>query len=226
MIEPTLSNKTLLTQKDLLQVAEYPFTTIRPNVGNAIFPDGRCFSLADLPGLVEGANQNVGLGYRFLRHVERTSLLLFVLDLTGFQFKAHLQWRSPLETALCLARELQLYNADLADKPAICAVNKSDLVDAEQVKTAVEQLSNLESFVGERRGDLDPNIIPDRLPRFQEVVSISAKEGHNVDFLKQRLRFWLDDIEVSRRKEEFFEADDSLKRKLRAASQEHLKSLV
>merc|ERR1719309_778210 len=69
------------------KIASYPFTTIKPNLGICEFEDLRRISFADLPGLIEGAHMNEGMGHAFLKHVERTRVLMFVIDITGFQFK-------------------------------------------------------------------------------------------------------------------------------------------
>ena len=79
-----------------------PVTTIRPNVGSMIFDDLRSISLADLPGLIEGAHRNVGMGHQFLRHCERTKLLLLVVDIQGFQLNMGSVSRTCLETVILL----------------------------------------------------------------------------------------------------------------------------
>ena len=108
------------------KIASYPFTTIKPNLGICEFPDLRTMSLADLPGLIEGASYNVGMGHKFLKHVERTRLLLFVVDVNGFQFKVDSPHRSALDTVLLLNKELELYKEELVTKPAILVVTKMD----------------------------------------------------------------------------------------------------
>lgn len=84
------------------KIASYPFTTVKPQVGIIEYSDFRRISIADLPGLIEGAHKNVGMGYEFLKHVERTRLLLVMVDVHGFQLKAGSPFRNPLETVLSL----------------------------------------------------------------------------------------------------------------------------
>lgn len=87
--------------------------------------------MADLPGLIEGAHRNHGLGYRFLKHIERTKLLVFMVDINGFCLGPKYPHRSPLETLVLLNRELELYGKDILSKPALLIVNKMDTEHAE-----------------------------------------------------------------------------------------------
>lgn len=120
------------------KVADYPFTTLSPNLGVVRAPDGRSFVLADIPGLIEGAHQGVGLGHEFLRHVERCRLLIHVIDLSGND------GRDPLDSFEAINRELQLYNPELAARSQMVALNKIDLPEArERLETTVEELRRL-----------------------------------------------------------------------------------
>ena len=83
--------------------------------------------MADLPGLIEGAHINLGMGHRFLKHVERTGCIIFVIDVQGFQLNPSSIQRSAFETLVLLNKELEMYNPDLLTKPAICLVNKVTL---------------------------------------------------------------------------------------------------
>jgi GTPase len=103
------------------RVADYPFTTLDPQLGVAELADGRRMVLADIPGLIEGAAQGAGLGHRFLRHVERTRVLLYLVDGSD---------PDPWETLAAVRREVAGYAADLAGRPALVAVNKIDLPEA------------------------------------------------------------------------------------------------
>lgn len=107
------------------KVAPYPFTTLHANVGVIEYPDrhGRVF-LADIPGLIEGASENRGLGHRFLKHIERCTLLVFLLDMAGSE------GRDPLADYKVLERELRLYSKVLAAKPRLVVANKMDLASA------------------------------------------------------------------------------------------------
>jgi GTP-binding protein len=107
------------------KIADYPFTTLVPNLGVVQTRGHDSFVVADIPGLIEGAHQGMGLGYEFLRHVERTRVLLFVLD------TAQTEGRDCLEDYEVLRRELQAFNPDLAHCPFLIVANKMDLPDAE-----------------------------------------------------------------------------------------------
>ncbi|KAJ8926742.1 hypothetical protein NQ314_020859 [Rhamnusium bicolor] len=86
------------------KIASYPFTTIRPNVGILMYKDLRQISMADLPGLIEGAHANKGMGHKFLKHVERTKLLLMIVDINGFRLSPQYPHRSCLETIMLLTK--------------------------------------------------------------------------------------------------------------------------
>lgn len=113
------------------KVGAYPFTTLHPNLGFMIEHDKRLL-LADIPGLIEGAHQNRGLGHAFLKHVERTSILLFVLDASGWE------GRSPIDDLNTLCNELQAYNPQLLHKPGIIVWNKME-VDPEATQAWMAQ---------------------------------------------------------------------------------------
>ena len=123
---PNAGKSTLLKaiSKARPKIASYPFTTIKPNLGHIKFEDEREITMADLPGLIEGAHVNVGMGHRFLKHVERTGCMVFVIDVKGFQLNPMSIKRSAFETLVLLNKELEIYNPDLLSKPAICLVNK------------------------------------------------------------------------------------------------------
>ncbi|RWS05852.1 GTP-binding protein 10-like protein, partial [Dinothrombium tinctorium] len=108
------------------KIASYPFTTIHPNLGIMEFKDFRKISVADLPGLIEGAHVNVGLGHKFLKHILRTKLLLFVIDINGFQYRPDVPLRTAFDTLILLNKELELYDETLVDKPALLTVSKMD----------------------------------------------------------------------------------------------------
>jgi GTP-binding protein len=108
------------------KVAAYPFTTLNPVVGVIEFDGYKRATLADIPGLIAGAHDNVGLGHDFLRHIVRCKLLLFVLDIAGSE------GRNPLEDLGSLRRELDLYDPTLSQRPWMIAANKMDLPGAEK----------------------------------------------------------------------------------------------
>lgn len=105
------------------EIADYPFTTLVPNLGIVSYRDGRSFVMADIPGIIEGASQGKGLGHRFLRHIERNSVLLFMIPADTS--------RSIREEYAVLLNELMAFNPELKDKPRILAITKSDLLDDE-----------------------------------------------------------------------------------------------
>ncbi|NP_001343960.1 GTP-binding protein 10 isoform 2 [Mus musculus] len=114
-------------------IADYAFTTLRPELGKIMYNDFKQISVADLPGLIEGAHMNKGMGHKFLKHLERTRQLLFVVDISGFQLSSVTPYRTAFETIILLTKELELYKEELQTKPALLAINKMDLPDA-QVK--------------------------------------------------------------------------------------------
>ena len=149
--------------------------------------------MADLPGLVEGAHKNVGLGHRFLKHVERTKLLLFVVDLNGFRFRQSSPSRSPFETVLALMKELELFNPDLSHRRALLCLNKLDGVDEETVKTTLKQMQNIDEELRTLAEYLDPEIVPETLVKFDSVVAISARDDVHVDHLIAEMRKAVDE---------------------------------
>lgn len=125
----------------------FAVTTLKPQLGTIIYDDDRLISMADLPGLIEGAHQNRGLGYRFLKHIERTKLLVFMVDIHGFCLGPKYPHRSPLETVALLNKELELYGKDILSKPALLLVNKMDTENAEaKWQDLKPQLENYKGF--------------------------------------------------------------------------------
>ena len=108
------------------KIADYPFTTLTPNLGVVRRILGRDFTVADIPGLIEGASQGVGLGHDFLRHVERTRLLVYVVDAAG------VEGVDPLDAIALLSAELSAYSEKLALRPFIIAANKTDLTGSDE----------------------------------------------------------------------------------------------
>jgi GTPase len=152
------------------KVAAYPFTTLHPIVGVVEFDGYRRASIADVPGLIEGAHRNVGLGHDFLRHITRCRLLLFVLDIAGSE------GRHPIEDLQNLRREIDLYDPRLSERPWRIIANKMDLPEAEENLHALR----------ERFGNV-------------EVVPVSAAKSKGVDELKTRLKAWLFQAEEENR---------------------------
>lgn len=153
---PNAGKSTLISKLSAAQpkIAAYPFTTLRPVIGVVSDPDDpyRKATIADIPGLIEGAHENIGLGHDFLRHIMRCGVLVHVVDISGFEA------RNPLEDLAQVRRELDLYNPTLSEKPWFIAANKMDLPGAE------ENLSAMQSRYGR-----------------VEIIPITAMEGKGVD---------------------------------------------
>ncbi|EAC4010488.1 TPA: GTPase ObgE [Listeria monocytogenes] len=125
---PSVGKSTLLSVVSAARpkIAAYHFTTIVPNLGMVDAGDGRSFVMADLPGLIEGASQGVGLGHQFLRHIERTRVIVHVIDMSGSE------GRLPYEDYMAINNELEQYNLRLMERPQIIVANKMDMPDAEE----------------------------------------------------------------------------------------------
>ena len=140
------------------KVAAYPFTTLHPIVGVIEFPGYRRATIADIPGLIEGAHRGLGLGHEFLRHITRCRVLVFVIDVAGSE------GRNPVEDLKNLRREIDLYNPTLSSRPWIVVANKMDLPGAKENLKAMQE----------------------RLPRIK-IVPTSPVKGEGVDALKEAL---------------------------------------
>jgi GTPase len=125
---PSVGKSTLLSVVSSAKpkIAEYHFTTIAPNLGMVETDDGRSFVLADLPGLIEGAHSGVGLGHQFLRHIERTRVIVHVIDM------AATEGRDPYEDFVTINKELKEYNLRLMERPQIIVANKMEMPEAEE----------------------------------------------------------------------------------------------
>lgn len=115
------------------EIADYPFTTLVPNLGVVSYRDYKSFVMADIPGIIEGASQGKGLGLRFLRHIERNSILLFMVPADSEDIEAEYQ---------TLVQELRLYNPSLLDKSRILAISKVDILSDEERVTLRKNLAN------------------------------------------------------------------------------------
>ena len=137
---PSVGKSTLLSVVSAAKpkIAAYHFTTLSPNLGVVAVDDGRSFVLADLPGLIEGAHRGVGLGHQFLQHIERTRVIIHVLDMAGSE------GRDPISDWEKINAELRQYKYDLSDRPQLVAANKMDLPGAS------ENLQRFREAVGER----------------------------------------------------------------------------
>ena len=121
---PNVGKSTFLSRVTNAQpkIANYHFTTLNPNLGVVDLPDANGFVIADIPGLIEGASEGVGLGHQFLRHIERTKLMIHVVDAAGTE------GRDPVDDIYKINNELKAYNADIANRPQVIAANKIDAI--------------------------------------------------------------------------------------------------
>jgi GTP-binding protein len=145
------------------KVAAYPFTTLHPIIGVVEFSEYRRATIADIPGLIEGAHRGLGLGHEFLRHITRCRIFLFVVDVAGSE------GRNPVEDLQRLRKELDLYDPLLSQRPWFVIANKMDLPDAEE---NLQALSKKFSKI--------------------DIVPVSAATGEGIDELKTKLAKWLE----------------------------------
>lgn len=154
------------------------------------FKDLRQITIADLPGLIEGAHANFGMGHKFLKHIERTRLLLFVVDIFGFQLSAQRIKRSSLETVYALNKELELYDETLLEKPSILLVNKMDVPESKELWTTYQ---NMMEHLAEHIEQCPEEIRPQKLLKFEKIIPISAKDSQNIEYVQHTLREVLDE---------------------------------
>lgn len=169
---PSVGKSTLLsiTSKAKPKIADYHFTTLAPNLGVVETKDHRSFVMADLPGLIEGASQGVGLGHQFLRHIERTKVIVHVVDMSATD------GRDPYEDYKIINQELAEYNMRLLERPQVVVANKMDIpVASDNLKEFKKQLEN----DGE---DVD-------------IVEISAFTRSNIDNLLYKISDILDNTD-------------------------------
>ena len=166
---PNAGKSTLLSRLSAAnpKVAPYPFTTLEPQLGVLHFPSRKSCIIADIPGLIEGAHQGVGLGHRFLKHVERTAILLHVVDCSTEEGQ-------PLEDFRILQQELAAYKAELLERRYVLVLNKKDLIDR-------ERLADVTKLFADRK---------------MPIVAISAAHNDNIDQLKELLAELFDHLEA------------------------------
>lgn len=157
------------------KVAAYPFTTLHPVIGVMEYPDFRKVTVADIPGLIDGAHLNRGLGHYFLRHIERTKLLIYLVDLGG------VDGRDPNDDVRILKNELEAYMEGLSSRAKIVLANKTDLVEKQDI---------IDDFILNAEDGL-------------EVIPISAKNDDSFEQVKQRIRELLDELAAQQQAEEW-----------------------
>ena len=162
---PNAGKSTLLRKISAARpkVAPYPFTTLHPIIGVVEFSGYLRATIADIPGLIEGAHRNLGLGHDFLRHITRCRLLLFVVDAAGSE------GRNPIEDLQNLRREINLYDPTLSQRPWFVIANKMDLPAGENLEALRNRFASI------------------------EVLPVSALKGEGIEELKAALAKWLDD---------------------------------
>lgn len=153
------------------KVADYPFTTLHPNLGVVRVDDNQSFVIADIPGLIEGAAEGAGLGIRFLKHLSRTKLLLHLVDIEP------VDGRDPVESVETIFAELQKYSKELADKPRWLVINKIDLVLEEERQAMIEDIVKRLDWQG-------------------PVYAISAVTGENTQPLVFDIMRYLIDLKI------------------------------
>ena len=119
------------------EIADYPFTTLRPNLGIVSYRDNRSFVIADIPGIIEGAHEGKGLGLRFLRHIERNSMLLFMVPADSKDIR---------KEYIILLNELKQFNPELLDKERLLAITKSDMLDEQLISEMKKELPKVKNY--------------------------------------------------------------------------------
>lgn len=158
------------------KIADYHFTTLTPNLGVVELKEGRSYVVADLPGIIEGASEGVGLGDKFLRHALRTKVLAYVLDMSG------LEGTNPIEDYEILKKEVSLYSEKLAKKKNIIIANKMDMIEAkENLKSFKEKFKNVEIIETSAITHLGINELKNKL---RELIDLEekTKEYENNEF--------------------------------------------
>ena len=168
---PNVGKSTLLSRVTNAQpkIANYHFTTLNPNLGVVDLPGGKGFVIADIPGLIEGASEGVGLGHEFLRHIERTKVIINMVD------AASVEGRDPIADIKAINAELEAYNPDLLNRPQVIAANKIDAIYGE---------SN--TIIDDIKKEFEPEI---------KVYPISAVSGKGLKELLYHVREMLDEFD-------------------------------
>ncbi len=171
---PNVGKSTLLSRVTNARpkIANYHFTTIVPNLGVVDMEDARGFVIADIPGLIEGASEGVGLGHEFLRHIERTKVIIHMVDAAGTE------GRDPVADIYAINKELEAYNAQIASRPTVIAANKMDAA-----------CGSLEDVLGPLKAEFEPKGI--------RVFPISAVSGQGLKELLYHVSGMLDEADHS-----------------------------
>ena len=169
---PNVGKSTLLSRVTNAKpkIANYHFTTLNPNLGVVDMGEGKGFVIADIPGLIEGASEGVGLGHEFLRHIERTKVIIHMVDVAGTE------GRDPIADIYAINKELEAYNAEIAARPQVIAANKIDAIFSEDENEPIQKLK--EEFE----------------PRGIKVFPISAVSGKGLKELLYEVQHMLSEL--------------------------------
>lgn len=185
---PNVGKSTFLSRVTNAQpkIANYHFTTLNPNLGVVDLPDANGFVIADIPGLIEGASEGVGLGHEFLRHIERTRVLVHIVDV------ASTEGRDPVDDIHKINKELEAYNPDIAARPQLIAANKIDCIFDDGEENPIDRL----------KAEFEPKGI--------KVYPISAVTGQGLKELLYGIKELLDSVPAERIvfEQEFFPEDE------------------
>jgi len=160
------------------KIADYPFTTLNPNLGVVKTEDGNSFVIADIPGLIEGASDGVGLGIQFLRHIERTRLILHLIDVSGFQ------GRNPVDDFYSINNELRNYSEKLTKKKQIIVATKLDVAQDDTLYKELEKVAKKEGLEIFKISSITKQGLKELLVRVEELLKEIPKE--NLIELNQR----------------------------------------
>src|SRR2546426_4639639 len=174
---PNAGKSTLISRISAARpkIAEYPFTTLTPNLGVVTLSDDRSFVVADVPGLIEGAHRGQGLGHQFLRHLERTKVLVHLVDVTSET------GRDPVEDLEVVRRELELFQPALAAKPQLVAANKMDAVDDDTRVTALERRASELRLPFFRISGVSGAGVPDLLQAMWDRLAVPRGPAAGID---------------------------------------------
>ena len=161
------------------KIADYPFTTLEPNLGVVDMGDFQTFVIADIPGLIEGAHQGAGLGDRFLRHIERTKLLLHLVDVSSFS------GRDPVHDYETVNRELAAYNADLAARPQFVVATKIDVLEEPERLEALRERAEKDQkrffAISSATGEGVRSLVNAVAVKLREIDEISRQQADRVE---------------------------------------------
>ncbi len=209
---PNAGKSTLLSVVSAAKpkIADYAFTTLEPNLGIVAYRDNQSFVMADIPGIIEGASEGKGLGLRFLRHIERNAVLLFLVPADSKDIR---------EEYNILLRELEQFNPELLDKQRILAISKSDLLDEElkdEIRMDLPEVAHcfLSSVTGEGVMELKDLLWKELNDEANRVVSITHKartvyapEPEEFDEVEEDVPVTLFGREAFKKKKEYFDDD-------------------